>query len=227
MTVLTDILFTDSQNQKYREIAQLYYDYWKDPINVQKYLEVPITTCKLCSFQNIDSIAALGLYYDSMPFHTFTMLDAAVVSIMSLFDAYSDESSGNEILSYVANINPDIIRNHFFLNLCSLTEKSVTDWDVIEILKSMMFNFKSDTICLRQYANLTKLLKQECIGTCNTFVLKYFKDAIQKQGRDEVASKFFMSDKNKYLISKQQSKDNTSQRFTILFDMIYNIKITD
>ena len=227
MTVVSDLLFTDTKNQLYEAVAEHYCNYWNDPTNVRNILKEKNSTCKLCSLSNIDVISVLGLYYDSMPYHTLTLLDAAVVSIMSLANTESIQSIGEEIQVYVTEMNPDVIRNHFFLNVCVEREKTVNDWDVIEILRSMMFHLKTDTVVLRQYANLTKLLKNECMGKCNTFVSKDLQNLIDRHQKDETASGFFFSEKNKDSLSKKQSKDNTSNRLIILMKVIEKFKSVD
>jgi len=221
MTVLSDLLFSNTRNSQYKLIAEYYYKYWTDPENIRTIYEVPITTCKLCTLEKDKSIKALGMFYDSLPFHSVTLLDAASVTIMSLLEPECIETIGPEVISYVSILNPDIIRNHFFLNICDEKDKLVTDWDVIEILKSLMLTLKTDTVCLRQYANLTKLLKNECTGTCNTFVSGDLQDILHRQQKSAATAIYFISDTNKLLMSNTQSKENTANRFLILFDIMH------
>ncbi|MES9879353.1 MAG: hypothetical protein ABW185_00535 [Sedimenticola sp.] len=144
-----------------------------------------------------------------MPFNSVTMLDAAVVTIMCSLEREDDA------LHYIQLLNPDVIRNHYFLNLCYEKEKSVKDWDVTEVLKSLMSSLKTESVCLRQYANLTKLLKNECRGTCNTFVTSRKRDAVERRNNAVSLPAFFISDRNKDLMATNENRNNTASRLRI------------
>lgn len=212
MSILLELLCGNNRNDAYRELAKFYYDYWTKVENVKRLTYTEISTCVLCSSCDQDAIAVLGIYYDSMPFLIVTMLDAAVVTIMSLLKGDELSIEHETFKNLVETINPDVIRNHFFLNKCNLREKSVQDWDVIKILKAMMLHMKTDTVCLRQYANLTKFLKNECQGSCNTFQTQNRLCTIEKQTKD-TAPQYFVS--NKMVKTWGEEKDNIAKRFEI------------
>lgn len=215
MTVLSDLLFTDCKNETYKQIAELYHTKWTDVENVKRILKTPITTCVLCSlFNKENSVSVLGLYYDSMIFSSVTLLDAAVVTIMCLLKDSEFSLESDDLNHLVETLNPDVIRNHYFLNVCCEREKCINDWDVIEILKSLMLSFKTSTVCLRQFANLTKLLKKECVGTCNEFKNNSQLDVIENQ-QQSTTPMFFISEANKGLAASREKKNNTAERLKI------------
>ncbi len=82
-----------------------------------------MTTCALCSSVDKNRISVLCLYYDSMSFNSVTMLDAAVVTVMCSLDEPCDDD--DRVQHYVELLNPDVIRNHYFLNVCYENEKTV------------------------------------------------------------------------------------------------------
>lgn len=215
MTVLSDLLFTDGRNETYKQIVELYHSYWTDTDNVKRILKTPITTCILCSSFDKEKISVLGLYYDSMSVSSVTLLDAAVVTIMCLLEDDQLSLENIALKHLVETLNPDVIRNHYFLNVCCEREKCINDWDVIEILKTLMLSFKTSTVCLRQFANLTKLLKKECLGTCNTFKTTSQLDVIENQQRSSTPL-FFISQLNKGLTASREKKNNTANRLKIV-----------
>ena len=216
MTVLSELLFSETRNQEYKDIAESYHNFWTSIENVKKVFESSVTTCILCSSFDVSSIRVLGLYYDSMPFNSITLLDASVVTIMCLAGEANLSSENHIVRNLIEQLHPDMIRNHYFLNLCDEREKSVNDWDVIEMLKSLMLGLKTNTVNLRQFANLTKLLKNVCQGNCNTFINQL--DVIEKQQRKK--AQFFISEKNKNLTLSKKKKNNTANRIQIVLNFI-------
>ena len=216
MTVLSDLLFNDSRNEQYLSVAKYYYDFWTLQTNIKRLIDIPITICSLCSGYDKRSIAVLGIYYDSMPFNSVMMLDAAAVTIMTLLNCVDDLE---EIKKLVSVLNPDIIRNHYFMNICSQREKCINDWDVIEILKSLSMQIKNDAVDIRQYANLTKLLKNECLGTCNTYKTTYNETMARKQNTDSTPI-YFISDEHTSLLQSTDLSNNTHNRIQIVCDIL-------
>ena len=214
MSMISDLLFTDKKNELYETIAKAYHNYWTSIDNVKKILKTPITTCALCSSYENSVISVLGIYYDSMPYNSVTILDASVVSIMCLLNEEQLNIDNESLLACFDKLNPDVIRNHYFLNICNERERCINDWDVIEILKTLMLNLKTNSTYLRQYANLTKLLKKECLGTCNTFITRKQLNVIEKQQNDSGPS-YFISERNKDLAEAKSMKNNTSKRIAI------------
>ena len=216
MTVLADILFNNNRNDQYASIAKYYYDFWTLKTNIKRCVDTPITICSLCSDYNKSRIAVLGLYFDSMPLNSVMILDAATVTIMCLLDSVDDLE---EIKKLVSVLNPDIIRNHYFMNICNEREKCINDWDVIEILKSLMMQIKNDAIDIRQYANITKLLKNECLGTCNTYKSTYNASIERKQSNNTIPD-YFISEEHKRLLQSSDSSNNTFERIKVVCDIM-------
>ncbi len=104
----------------------------------------------------------------------------------------------------------------------TMNEKSVNDWDVTEVLKSLMSSLKTDSVCLRQYANLTKLLKNECRGTCNTFVTSRKQDAIERRNNAVSLPTFFISHEHKDLMATKEKRNNTANRIAIACRILGN-----
>ena len=219
MSMILDLLFTERKNEIYANIAKAYHNYWTSTENIKKILKTPIATCALCSSSDNNMISVLGIYYDSMPFNSVTLLDASVVSIMSLLEEDQLDTENESLLAYFDILNPDVIRNHYFLNMCNERERAINDWDVIEILKALMLSLKTNSTYLRQYANLTKLLKKECIGTCNSFINGNHLNTIEKQQNDSGPS-YFISEKNKDLTEAKNKKNNTSKRIAIAHEIV-------
>ena len=213
MSILPSVLFTSIHNDTYQDICQFYFEYWSMPENISSVMDLKITSCTLCSYFDAESIAVLGLYYDSLPFTSVTLLDAAVVTIMCLLKEEELNTDNPRFLECVKQLNPDVIRNHYFLNFCNTQEKTVNDWDVTEMLRSLMSSLKSGTVCIRQFANLTKLLKQECKGQCNTFKTKHQIDALENISKSE--PEFYISDRHRSRIQTFEKCDNTAERFKI------------
>ena len=218
MTILSDLLFGETRNQEFKNIAEFYHNFWTSLENVKKVFESPITTCTLCSAFDVSSIRVLGLYYDSMPFNSVTLIDACVVTIMCLAGEENLSVENHVVKNLVEQLHPDVIRNHYFLNLCDEREKSVNDWDVIEMLKSLMLSLKTSSASLRQFANLTKLLKNVCQGKCNTFICNNQLDVIEKQQMQK--AQYFISEKNRNLTSSRKKKNNTCNRIHIVFKIM-------
>jgi hypothetical protein len=221
MSILLELLCRSNRNDAYHKLASFYHDYWTTDENIKRLISTPISTCSLCSLFDRNAIAVLGIYYDSLPFLSVTMLDAAVVTIMSLLREDQLSIEDETFKNLVETVNPDVIRNHFFINSCNLREKSVQDWDVTKILKAIMLHMKTDTICLRQYANLTKFLKNECQGSCNSFLNHSQLEVIEKQHK-ETAPKFFVSEKCKTTKVWSGENDNTAKRLDISCQIIAN-----
>lgn len=219
MSVLSDLLFRESRNPLYEEMARFYYNYWTSIENVKKILTSPIALCNLCTSAKREAISVLGIYFDSLPFTSVTILDAATVTIMSLLEKDQLSVESKDFQNLVETINPDVIRNHYFMNLCDQKEKRIHDWDAIQILKSLMLHLKASTVNLRQYANLTKFLKNECQGSCNTFINQSKLEGIEKRQTND-KPKFFVSDKFRDYERWTQDKDNTPNRFLIAFHIL-------
>lgn len=219
MTIISDLLFTERKNECYAKIAKAYHTYWISTKNIKKILKTPIATCALCSSFDNKAITVLGIYYDSMPYNRVTMLDASVVSIMCLLKEEHLDTENDSLLACFDSLNPDVIRNHYFLNMCNERERGINDWDVIEILKALMLNLKTNSVYLRQYANLTKLLKKECLGSCNSFITGNHLNIIEKQQNDSGPS-FFISERNKGLTEARSKKNNTSKRISIAHGIV-------
>jgi hypothetical protein len=215
MTILSDLLFSSRMNREFELVARRYHEHWRLSENIKRIVDRPITTCSLCSSVDEDKVSVLGLYYDSMPFNSVTMLDSAAVTITSLLDQQSDDVRDETLERYIEILNPDVVRNHYFLNLCCEKEKNVNDWDVAEMLKALMLSLKTESVCLRQYANLTKLLKKECHGTCNTFLTSKKLDAIKQQKNDGSSPIYFISDRNNELMAIRHKRNNTADRIRI------------
>lgn len=214
MSMVSDLLFSDVKNELYETICKAYHKYWTSTDNIKRILKTPITTCALCSSFDSNVISVLGIYYDSMPYNSVTLMDASVVSIMCLLDEEKLNIDNDSLLVCFDTLNPDVIRNHYFLNMCNERERCINDWDVIEILKTLMLNLKTNSTYLRQYANLTKLLKRECLGSCNTFITRKQLSVIEKQ-QDDSGPSYFISERNKDLAEAKSKKNNTSKRISI------------
>lgn len=176
-------------------------------------MESKMTSCSLCSNFENEPIAVLGLYYDSLPLTSVSLLDSAVVTIMCLLKEEELHIDNPRFVQFVDSLNPDVMRNHYFLNFCNTKEKSINDWDVTEILKTLMFSLKNGTVCIRQFANLTKLLKHECVGQCNTFKTNDILGVLEKRLGSN--TEFYISDKNTLQMSNYDKGDNTAERFKI------------
>ena len=213
MSLLPSILFTNIHNELYQKVCQFYYEYWSTPDNIASIMDLKITSCNLCSYFDTQAIAVLGLYYDSLPFTSVSLLDSAVVTIMCLLKEDELNVDNPRFLECVRQLNPDVIRNHYFINFCNTQEKTVNDWDVTEMLRSLMSSLKTGTACIRQFANLTKLLKKECKGECNTFKTKHQIDALEKVLKSE--PEFYISDRHRLRLEAHENNDNTAERFKI------------
>ncbi len=179
--MLAKLLFSSELNETYKDIANIYHKYWSETDNVKRIFRTPITTCSVCSTYNSNAVSVLGLYFDAMPYHSVTVLDAAVLTIMTILHKDQLLSDNEAAMHIISTLDPDTIKNHYFINVCGQRERVTNDLDVVEFLKKILFGIKTKTTNIRDYANLTKLLKKECIGDCNTFfyIKHHFRIAIK------------------------------------------------
>jgi hypothetical protein len=215
--MLAKLLFSSELNETYKDIANIYHKYWSETDNVKRIFRTPITTCSVCSTYNSNAVSVLGLYFDAMPYHSVTVLDAAVLTIMTILHKDQLLSDNEAAMHIISTLDPDTIKNHYFINVCGQRERVTNDLDVVEFLKKILFGIKTKTTNIRDYANLTKLLKKECIGDCNTFLNQNQLVNIEKQHRN-AGPKFFI--KQQSYTNSSIKQNNTSNRFQIACDII-------